>query len=464
MEWKSTISFNVSSNQLEDRLTAPNYFAKHILSEISKRIPVVSLGKIGDPVSGSYIDEYVEKGLLYLRAQNIRRYNIDLNNEDVKYIASDHPDIKNKMKVIPGDVLITRTGLYLGSACVAPDDVKDSVISQHLTRFVAREINPHYITVILNSSIGRLQIDAKSAGMTRPELTHASLRSIQIPLLSDQAYQKAMRKLENANSKRVSARKLICSAVTRLEKELGFGVFRDPEKIAFTTSSQNVADLFTPMYYYPPFCELEKQFLARNRTVELAKISSKIMRGNEIGSNNYWQAGIPFIRTTDIINNEIDDYPDFYASADLLAKLHQDVKVGDILFTNDGKIGLSAIVTEHDRFIYQSHIRRIRMRNFGPEFVFAFLNTNVAKCMIQRRIVVQATIPTLSNRLGDIPIPLLAKDFTDEISATIAEAVGLLAEAKRLVKTAIGRINNEISLMIGLTEFPVLGPRVRGSR
>ena len=274
------ISFNISNQQLEDRFTVPDYLSKHILSEISRRIPFEILGEIGDPISGSYIDKYVEQGSLYLRAQNIRRYNLDLNKVDIKYVNPQHPDIKKTMIVKENDVLLTRTGLYLGSSCVAPNDAIGSMISQHLTRLESKKIDPHYITAILNSPIGKFQIDAKSMGSTRPELTHSALKSIMIPMVSKQTCKESIQEFKKANSKRVIARKLIHNAINALEKILGFDTFLDPKLMTYNISSANVDEEFTPKYYYPPFHELEKQLVSNNNTIKLRDIPTSIIRGN----------------------------------------------------------------------------------------------------------------------------------------------------------------------------------------
>ena len=67
------------------------------------------------------------------------------------------------------------------------------------------------------------------------------------------------------------------------------------------------------------------------------------------------------IRTSDIYNSEVDQFPDFYISKEIYEEINQDLQSGDILYTNDGKIGLVAMMTPQDKCIIQSHIKRIRL-------------------------------------------------------------------------------------------------------
>jgi type I restriction enzyme S subunit len=111
----------------------------------------------------------------------------------------------------------------------------------------------------------------------------------------------------------------------------------------FKVESVELADSLTPKFYYPLYRRVIETIEKKFKTVHLGKIS-QIARGNEPGSDNYisfsdkQDSDIPFIRTSDIGNYEIDNYPDFYISQKVRQHLNQDIKENDILFTNDGKV------------------------------------------------------------------------------------------------------------------------------
>jgi len=114
--------------------------------------------------------------------------------------------------------------------------------------------------------------------------------------------------------------------------------------------------------------------------------------------------------------------------------LDQDIKKGDILFTNDGKIGLSAVLLDFDNCIIQSHIRRIRTLGKIPQwFLFAFLITKFARFYFNKNTVIQSTIPTIRDSIKFLPIPILNDATVDAVCEMIQKAVLLKNEKKCLL-------------------------------
>jgi type I restriction enzyme S subunit len=177
---------------------------------------------------------------------------------------------------------------------------------------------------------------------------------------------------------------------------------------------------------------------------------AEIKRGDEVGSENYKKyieksdSDVPFIRTSDLVNYEVDNYPDYYIDEEIYKELNQDVKEGDILYTKDGKIGLTAMVTQEDKCILASGIARIRIKkDLDPYYVFLVLSTEIGLYQALQRVVTAATIPHLqSERLAELEIPLINPQKQKEISNLVKEAFELKAEKKKLIKEAINQVEN----------------------
>ncbi len=120
----------------------------------------------------------------------------------------------------------------------------------------------------------------------------------------------------------------------------------------------------------------------------------------------------------------------------------QDVKAGDVLFTKDGKIGMSAMITKNDKAIIASGMVRLRLKaeakkyNLSSEYLFIVLSlkeTGLYPAI--RRTVVASTIPHLrEERLKEFEIPILDKTSMDEITKLVKEAFELKDEKKKLIK------------------------------
>ena len=103
--------------------------------------------------------------------------------------------------------------------------------------------------------------------------------------------------------------------------------------------------------------------MANYSSYEIATVKS-----DEVGSDNYNKyldkkdSDIPVIRTSDLVNYEVDQFPDFYIPEEIYQELKQDIKAGDVLFTKDGKIGMSAMITKNDKAIIASGMVRLRLK------------------------------------------------------------------------------------------------------
>lgn len=200
-------------------------------------------------------------------------------------------------------------------------------------------------------------------------------------------------------------------------------------------------------FFISSLCKYLKSHSKKWQTIPLSEIAT-VKKGNEVGSDNYNKyldkkdSDIPFIRTSDLVNYEVDQFPDFYIPEEIYQELMQDVKAGDVLFTKDGKIGMSAMITKNDKAIIASGMVRLRLKaeakkyNLSSEYLFIVLSlkeTGLYPAI--RRTVVASTIPHLrEERLKEFEIPILDKTSMDEITKLVKEAFELKDEKKKLIK------------------------------
>lgn len=206
--------------------------------------------------------------------------------------------------------------------------------------------------------------------------------------------------------------------------------------------------ILAPKYYNPEIrAKLEKlrksgkyELISFNKLIEDGLI--KMKRGNEVGSKYYGLGEIPFIRTSDISNWEIRLNPDTGIDEEVYNKYSgsQDLKPEDILFVNDGgrMVGEVAIITPEDgKIIIQSHIKRIRIiKNnlVNPYLLLYLFKMPVVSEQIESKRFVQATIPSLGNRLGEIIFPIpREKQAREEITKLIKNMISKRAEMKKEV-------------------------------
>jgi type I restriction enzyme, S subunit len=122
-----------------------------------------------------------------------------------------------------------------------------------------------------------------------------------------------------------------------------------------------------------------------------------------------------------------------------------------VLFTKDGKIGVTAMVTAFDKLIIASGLIRLRRKSdafkkFGitQEYLFTVLSLKETGFYPAiRRTVIASTIPHLrEDRLKEIEIPILPKEKINLITEKVKEAFRLKDQKKRLVKKALKDIDD----------------------
>lgn len=204
-------------------------------------------------------------------------------------------------------------------------------------------------------------------------------------------------------------------------KEFRNGELTDQSRLGFTFKTSQIDNHILIPEYYKPEISQRLEHLEKNSNFLLLRLgdlvkegTAQIKRGHEIGSKFYGTGKIPFVRTSDIINWEINIDPKKQVSQEVyeLYKDKQDIKSGDILLVSDGTflIGKTAMISEKDtQIIIQSHLKKIRVlkKVFIDEFLlFWSLNTDIVQDQIKAKTFIQSTISTLGNRLMDLKLPI----------------------------------------------------------
>jgi len=147
---------------------------------------------------------------------------------------------------------------------------------------------------------------------------------------------------------------------------------------------------------------------------------------------------IPFMRTSDLPNFELDDYPDYYVDVSIYESLNQELEAGDIVFTKDGKIGLTAFITDADKCILSSGLSIIKPHNKeDAPYIFAILSSFVGKFQAQQHTVISSTLPHLNmDRLANLEIPIMDDEFKEKIKESIVKAFELKKDKKLLIRQA----------------------------
>lgn len=173
--------------------------------------------KYGASVKNDYVD--AEQGIPFLRIQNITNGELDLT--DLKYL---NPELKKdigKCYVKEGDVLISRSGT-IGLVVYITKEVNGFAYGSYMIKFsLSNEINPKFVSILLNTSIGRLQTEQKAIGAVQKNITVPAIKSIKIPVppieIQNEIAEEVKRRRERAEKLRREADEVLKEAKEKVE-------------------------------------------------------------------------------------------------------------------------------------------------------------------------------------------------------------------------------------------------------
>lgn len=150
------------------------------LSKIKVGVTKVGSGKT--PSGGA--DVYSDKGVLFLRSQNI--YDTGLILNPPTYITSEiHEEMKNT-RVVPNDVLLNITGGSIGRCCIFLSEFAEANVNQHVSiiRVIKDIIIPEFMHLYWISYLGKMSIQLYQTGGNREGMTAEAIKNSPIPIPS----------------------------------------------------------------------------------------------------------------------------------------------------------------------------------------------------------------------------------------------------------------------------------------
>jgi type I restriction enzyme S subunit len=438
------------------RLEPRFFYNQNLLKKSFKKYGFEELKSFATLKSGSTPEHFEERkskdDFYFIKSADVKRYN--LNFSTISFVSKDTHNARKKFMVIPNDVLLSNTGKYLGFACIIPEKINEATTNQNIIRIRFKEraetrFTPFFILSFLNSLFGQIEIESLLTLTGQKYLNMEKFREYKIPKIEKEIIQKISEKTKKIIKNEMESLSILERAQNLFYQKLGIDFSKIQREKYYSVNLSDFAkdDLWTPAFSYPLYVNTLKTIQKKWQTVPLGDIAT-VKKGDEVGSENYNKyldkkdSDVPFIRTSDLVNYEVDQFPDFYIPEEVYKELNQDIKAGDVIFTKDGKIGMSAMITKNDKVIIASGMVRLRLKteakkyNLTPEYLFIVLSlkeTGLYPAI--RRTVIASTIPHLrEERLKEFEIPILDKTSIDEITKLVKEAFELKDEKKKLIK------------------------------
>lgn len=279
------------------------------ISDMSEKITVGFVGSM------SHL--FQNTGIPLLRGQNIQPYKLNLKS--LKYISEDTHKKWKKSALEPGDVAIVRVG-YPGTACVIPQGVGPlNAASLVIIRTDPEQLNPYYLSYVLNSDWGKQKIASRLVGAAQQVFNTKVAADMNIP-----------------------------APPIVMQNKIADMLGTITEKIELNRKMNETLERMGQEYFHQRYMDNPEA-----ERVPIEKVAL-LERGVEPGSKNYTQeAGsglIPFLRVGDLSSRTSNLYVDMHLTKGKIAVPN------DVLVSFDGAPGLVGVGLNG---CYSSGIRKV---------------------------------------------------------------------------------------------------------
>ena len=326
----SIIYYSQVREQLNIRFDAEYWHP--LLVNLEKHISSRSI-RLGDLISDGYRVVYENTKILssheiesnspkFLQAADIESPII--NVEKSGHVANDDWLSYEKGRAIKGEILLEVKG-NVKKVAIVPDTFPEMVlVSGTLYKFTVNEkINKYFLAVYLSCDVGQKLKDRLISNIATPFISKSELYEIPVPLF-DKIFQHKIEELYLSllDTRKASEQKL-AEAENILLSELGLNNWQSQHCLTFIRyySETQAAARIDAEYFQPKYQEIVQAIKNYEGGWDTLGNLVTVKKCVEVGSNEYLEAGIPFVRVSNLSPFEITE--EKYISEELYEEIKQ---------------------------------------------------------------------------------------------------------------------------------------------
>lgn len=451
----------IQKSQLEGatRLDAEYYQPEYL--DLDQKIKSGNYSRFGNFIS--ILTDYTANGSFAGLKHNVHVYDEigfakwiriqNLDNEDfennIRYVNKDSFNFLKKSALSGGELLISKTGEYLGRAYLMPKllektTLADNIFLIHLKNKSLKE----FIITFINSSIGRKLLLRRLQGTGQPTIIKESLRDYLIPIPTEEfnqiikvSYSEYKKELENSKLFYQQAENLLLEELGLKNFESEGGLFS-----IINLSEVKSANRIDAEYFQEKYERLIKK-IKQNNVQKLGDIVS-IKKGIEVGAEEYQEDGKIFIRVSSMTKFGIVENDQKYLSDKLYERLKDgfEPKKEEILLTKDATPGIAYVLKENIQGIISGGTLRLKLKNTGveSEYLAFCLNSIIGQMQAERDAGGSVIAHWKPEQIKNILIPILPKPTQQKIADLIQKSHNARKKAKELLEEAKHRVEEII--------------------
>lgn len=412
---------------------------------LSKKHFLISDGfTVTDGEHGSV--EYLESGVKYLTAENVKNGFVDISN--VRYVSQEVDFRNRRSSVETGDILISIKGT-LGQIAVAESWLKPCNMNRDVAILKAKADNKknYYLAIFLMSKFGEIQSSRGGSGGVQQMITLERLRNFVVPEMTDSFYQQIETLVKSAHAKLAESKSLYAQAEDTLLGEFGLKGWRpnnNPVNIKQLKDSYLASGRLDAEYYqakYEDYATFIWKYIGGADTL------GNICTLNEKNFNPLDSCEYKYIELSNIGNSGEITGCTTSIGAELPSRARRLVRTNDVIVSSiEGSLQSVALVTdEYDNAICSTGFYVVKSETINPETLLVLFKSEPMQNLLKQGC--SGTILTAigRNELQNIVMPKIRNEVQTEIATYVQKSISLRNEAKQLLESAKLKVEDIIS-------------------
>ena len=383
--------------------------------------------------------EFIDNGTPYLNVGNIGE-GIIFHYQSPKIDKKLSELVLWKSLVKEGQVLLTIAGT-IGNAAIATNLPEYCNSNQAIANInVSNEISPYYLTIFLNCKYGKGQTKRLTISSVQPNLLLTQVKKIKTYIPDFQFQEIISGHYKTALNIWVQSESLYTQAQTLLLSELGLTDWQPKHRLTFVKhySDTERAERIDADYFQPKYEEIVKAIKSYSGGWDTLENLMTIKKCVEVGSGEYLNEGIPFVRVSNLNPFEITE--EKYISEALYAEVMQhQPKQGEILLSKDATPGIAYYLREQPKkMIPSGGILRLKNKTdrINSEYLTVVLNSILAKEQANRDVGGSLILHWRPDQVKATVIPILPEEKQIQIQQKAVESFNLRKQSKHLLECA----------------------------
>lgn len=380
-------------------------------------------------------------GVRYLRGQDLSA-DMMLHDKNIVHIPEFCFDSLKRSHIYENDILITIVGANTGLVGLVYDPPKKLVANCKLgiARADKNKILPGYLYSFLIGSYGQHQILRSIRGGGQTGLILPDMRKLRIARLASDFESTISHLVIDGHSKTTESKDTYSKAQAFLLSELGLANWQPKHQLTFIKnySDTEQAERIDAEYYQPKYEDIVKTIKSYTGGWDTLGNLVTVKKCVEVGSGEYLDKGIPFVRVSNLSPFEITE--EKYISETLYAEIKQhQPKKGEILFSKDATPSIAHYLHKQPKkMIPSGGILRLKSKTdkINDEYLTLVLNSMLTKEQVNRDVGGSVILHWRPDQVKGTVIPILPEEKQTQIQQKVTESFNLRKQSKHLLECA----------------------------